>query len=226
MQHEPDPSGKDPHGASHAFRRHFQRISAAAEARGMSRDAVEALIGIDACAFVWRRRMLKGELVRRILTALDCDIEPSEFEALTALSRLTYGIGCTPKADATIGDVAEELNIDPSRASRLVTALVQKGYVRRAIAQDDARKTILLLTKASGALLEAFMKLKWHLVIDAFHAWSDKDLDDFERLLSNYVATMSEAVENAATDQQIAAGLSERIKAAAEEELAARGEFA
>lgn len=203
-------------------RAHIDRIVSEAEACGLSREAAEAMIGIDASVFAWRRRQLKGAMTREILAALALDIEQSEFEALTAFSRLSYGLGCTKRSEVSIGDIAEELSIDPSRASRLVTALVTKGYIRRALAQDDARKTVLVSTPASQALIRAFMQLKWHLVFDAFKGWTEQDIADFERLFSHYVASMGEAVDRADSNQTGAEQLSESIRTALAAELADR----
>ena len=188
----------------------------------MSEDAAKAIVGIDASAFVWRRRMLKGEMVRSILGALAIDIEQSEFETLTALSRLKGGAFSEPKSEVTIGDIAEEMAIDPSRASRLITGLVTKGYIRREIAQSDARKTILHPTAASRALFDAFMTLKWRLMFDAFGQWSDEDLAVFEKLFALYMTTMDEVIARAGGDGGEAARLAGAIRDAADAELASR----
>jgi DNA-binding MarR family transcriptional regulator len=210
------------HPTGKAFRAHFKRFVAQAEAMGMTDTTAEALIGIDASLFAWRRRMIKGELVHNILDTLALGIEKAEFEALTALSRLNWGVSGTARSDVTIGDIAEELTIDPSRASRLVSALVNKGYIRRAVAQDDARKTVLQLTEASRALFDAFMALKWRLVFAAFKAWSERDIVDFERLFAHYLVAMDDAISNAGDEAPEAKNLTEKIRIAVESELASR----
>lgn len=225
MQDEPtDSSAESPKTGANAFRQHFERIVTCAKQNGMDRDTAEALIGIDASAFALRRRIYKGEFSRRILGALDIGIEQTEFEALTAFSRLAYGIGGNIKRDITIGDIAEELSIDPSRASRIVAALVKKGFARRAAAQDDGRKSVLVLTEASHMLFKAFRELKWRVAIEAFSEWDHADIVAFETLFSHYIATMSQAADNAGTDHKVAEEFSGKIKAATLEELATRAE--
>ena len=187
----------------HAY---FDRIADHAEKAGLPREAADSLIGIDASVFAWRRRTLKGEMSRRILSELDIDIEQAEFEALTAVARLSIGIGGAPPSEVTIGDIAEELDIDPSRASRLVSALVQKGYLRREIAQNDARRSVLSPTEASGTLFERFMALKWRIVFAAFKGWSRRDIEAFERLLSRYVGAMDDALADADSPEKRPAG--------------------
>jgi DNA-binding MarR family transcriptional regulator len=184
-----------------AKHRYFDRIADHAEAVGLPRDVAQALTGIDASAFVWRRRTIKSEMTKRILSALDTDLEPAEFEALTAVARLSSGIGAPARDDVTIGDIAEEMSVDPSRASRLVAALVNKGLLRREIAQDDARKSVLKPTPESGKLFEDFMVHKWEIVFAAFKGWSRRDIESFERLLSRYVVAMDEALAAAGTPE-------------------------
>ncbi len=208
--------------AGKAFRAHFGKYVAHAEALGMTTGAAEALIGIDAALFAWRRRMLKGEMVHSILTDLGLDIEPTEFEALTALSRLKWGVYGMSRTDVAVGDIAEEMAIDPSRASRLVASLVAKGYVRRDVAQDDARKTVLKLTPASLALFDAVMALKWHLLFAAFRDWSDSDIADFERLFSRYLVTMDALIARAGNNGAEGDRLAEAIRQAVKSELASR----
>ncbi len=214
----------DDSAAAHekAFRQHIKAFVALARDLGMSEDAAEAMVGIDASAFAWRRRMLKASMLRNILDALAIDIDQPEFETLTALSRLKGGIFTKAISEVTIGDIAEEMAIDPSRASRLIAGLVTKGYIRRDIAQSDARKTILQPTAASRALFDAFMSLKWRLLFDAFSEWSDADLAAFERLLSLYLATMDEVVAKAGSDSEEVARLAGTIRDAAAAELASR----
>ena len=174
---------------------HFDAVAAHAEAIGLTCEAAESLVGVDAALFMWRRRLMKGELVRTVLARLQIDIEQAEFEAMTAVSRLTYGIGNEPRPRVTIGDIAEELRIDPSRASRLITALVSKGYLRREIVQSDARKTSLRLTDTSKALFQNFMTQKWSVIFDAFADWQPSEIADFERLLSRYLDSMQSAID-------------------------------
>src|SRR5690606_40601178 len=44
--------------------------------------------------------------------------------------------------ETMVATVAERLGIDPSRASRLVSEMVEAGYARRAVSQADARRKI------------------------------------------------------------------------------------
>jgi DNA-binding MarR family transcriptional regulator len=56
---------------------------------------------------------------------------------------------------AAIGDVAAELGLDRSNASRMLAAAVEAGLVTKATSTADARRTELRMTKAGRSLLEA-----------------------------------------------------------------------
>jgi len=53
---------------------------------------------------------------------------------------------------ATIGSVAEQLSVDPSAASRVVSELISRGFVERLASQRDGRRTVLRLTPDGVAL--------------------------------------------------------------------------
>jgi DNA-binding MarR family transcriptional regulator len=67
-------------------------------------------------------------------------------EAVDAASR---------RGDASVTSVAEELGIDRSGASRMVSAAVEAGYVRKAASSADARQAQLLATRQGNELLGA-----------------------------------------------------------------------
>ena len=67
-------------------------------------------------------------------------------EAVTALSQ---------RDGATVNAVANELGIDQSGASRFIAQAEQRGYQRKAPAQQDARQRALDVKPAGEALLRA-----------------------------------------------------------------------
>jgi DNA-binding MarR family transcriptional regulator len=56
---------------------------------------------------------------------------------------------------ALIGDVAVELGLDRSNASRMLGAAVSAGLVTKTVSAQDARRTDLAITPAGGQLLAA-----------------------------------------------------------------------
>jgi DNA-binding MarR family transcriptional regulator len=74
---------------------------------------------------------------------------------------------------AQIADVAAELGLDRSNASRMLAAAVAAGLVAKTISPDDARRTELAITPAGGDLLAAA------------HAWQEHT---FQRLVADWPA--------------------------------------
>ncbi|WP_210530299.1 MarR family winged helix-turn-helix transcriptional regulator [Rubellimicrobium arenae] len=157
-----------------------------AQAQGRSPEAAEALVQLDRALFLWHRRLLKGEIQGRLLAELGLDLELTQFHGLTAITRIQNGIGRDRGEPATIGLLAEEMNLDPSRASRIAADLIARGYVTRAAAQDDGRKSVLLLTDRAHEVLARFRELKWAKLMDIFADWSDEDVAIFSRLFGRY----------------------------------------
>jgi DNA-binding MarR family transcriptional regulator len=71
------------------------------------------------------------------------DISVTQCHALEALVR---------RGPSALNDLARELYLDKSTASRVVSALERKGYVRRSAHPDDGRAVILDLTAAGRRL--------------------------------------------------------------------------
>ncbi|MCB1518315.1 MAG: MarR family transcriptional regulator [Hyphomicrobiaceae bacterium] len=193
-------------------------------AKSYSDEALDALITIDSTTFTWRRRMSKRGLVAYVLDQLGLDLERTEFEALTAIVHMQGGIGTQKRSEITIGDVAEELNLDPSRASRLVTSLVSKGYLRRTASQEDGRKSVLAHTQASEALLRAFMTIKWRMIFKGFSGWSEEDLTHYAELFARHIDMWHTEIENADAAGDIAGQLSNDIAQALKDELDSRNQ--
>ncbi|MEJ1992823.1 MAG: MarR family transcriptional regulator [Maritimibacter sp.] len=87
----------------------------------------------------------------------------------------------------TIGLVAERMSVDPSRASRIVAELVTRGYVERQAAQDDARKSVLVMTPKAYEFLQEFSAAKWRILARVFEGWKSSEIDAFATLFHRYV---------------------------------------
>ena len=157
---------------------------------GFGPDMIDALLDLDGTMFLWHRASSKGEVPAKILAELGSSVEVGQFYAMTAIFRIQEGVGRDIAEPATIGLLAEEMNIDPSRASRVASDLIAKGLVRREAAQDDGRKSILVLTETADALFRAYKELKWAKVIEVYRDWNAEDIAAFSRLLGRYVGDM------------------------------------
>lgn len=184
---------------------------------GKDADLADALLRIDSVVQIWRRQMHKRELGNRALRALELDIELAQMDTLFAISAPAYSTEANESDETMVSTVAERLSIDPSRASRLVAEMVNAGYARRAVSQRDARRTVIELTPAGRAVVEAIQKYKWLLLGEFFSGWSRADLDAFVNLLERYSHWIRSSESTEAKFADEIAELSRSISAAKNE---------
>jgi DNA-binding MarR family transcriptional regulator len=154
--------------------------------QGFSDSSIEALLDFDAQMFRWRSLQNKAEFTAILLQRLDVDIEHGVFLGFLAISRLTHGVEQDAQAP-TIGDVAACLRLDPSRASRIVAELIDKGYIRREADQADGRRSVLTMTAKGDELILRFRDAKWKALSTLFNSWSDSEIKDFAQLMGKYL---------------------------------------
>jgi DNA-binding MarR family transcriptional regulator len=163
--------------------------------KGFSPDTIEALLQFDVANFQWRRMWEREEFRGKVLEGLSHTLEPALLQGLISVARIQGGVGRPEPMAPTVGLVAEMMQVDPSRASRIVADLVSRGYVERSVDQDDARKTVLLVTLNGYGFLDEFMKSKWLLMIGTFDGWSEADIEMFSTLFQRYVRSLECVVQ-------------------------------
>ena len=156
---------------------------------GFDAQTAQALLGFDVEHFQFVRRTMKGDLPQALMDELGAGLEATQFHALSAVVRINCGFG-SAGTEATVGHLAEDLAVDPSRASRIASDLVERGFLRRAVSQQDARRSVLELTPAAESLFDAFRAAKWQHSIRIFRDWSAQDIQDFTRLFGAYAQGM------------------------------------
>ena len=155
---------------------------------GLSPTAAQAAIDIDGVMTYIRRSMAKREMGRMALRDLELPIDVADLDILAALE------GCSAHSgEATVGFIAERLNVDPSRASRIVADAVDKGIIRRVASQADARRIGLELTEAGRSHAQAIRRYKWKVFADALGQWPEDDLVTFARLFQRFSGQVAEA---------------------------------
>ena len=90
---------------------------------------------------------------------------------------------------ATVNAVANELGIDQSGASRFIAQAVQRGYLRKAPARQDARQRALHVTPAGTALLHAAHAWQEAVFADLTADWLEQDV----RHLQSYLERLLDA---------------------------------
>lgn len=152
---------------------------------GLDEDTIAAAMTIDGLILNWRRRASQRELGQAALATLDIDLELPQLDVLFAIA----GPLMDPDRDegeTMVGTVAERLNIDPSRASRMVSEMVEKGYAQRAVSQADARRTIITLTERGKTVTGAVRAYKFLIMGDFLGKWPREDLAVFVPLLMRF----------------------------------------
>jgi DNA-binding MarR family transcriptional regulator len=157
-------------------------INALLEKAGISPETTDVVLTVDALLQRWRRRAMRREMGHKALIDLKAGIDLAQLDVLIAIEGPTPEFG-EASGETMIATVAERLGIDPSRASRVVSEMVERGFARRAVSQADARRTIIELTERGRARAYKFLVMG-----DFFSGWSAEDLAVFVPLLQRFAS--------------------------------------
>lgn len=153
---------------------------------GIDTATVEAVVSLDALLQTWRRRAMRRELGHRALLDLQIGIDLAQLDVLFAIEAPVDEFGEMAAGETMVASVAERLAIDPSRASRVVSEMVEAGYAQRAVSQADARRTIIELTPAGDAVVKAVRAYKFLIMGDFLGSWSHDELQAFVPMLRRF----------------------------------------
>jgi DNA-binding MarR family transcriptional regulator len=101
------------------------------------------------------------------------------------------------RGSTSIADVARQLGIDRSGASRMVRDAAARGHVRKGRAPDDARRTTLELTRAGRALHAAAHAWQEQAFAQLVDTWHPDDAARFATYLRRLEAETSAAARDA-----------------------------
>lgn len=158
------------------------------EKEGLSRPSAEALVEIDQLMQAVRRNAGRREVLGAMLKAIRPGMDMAQLDAIAAV----MGGRRWPEVEVTVGFIAERMQVDPSRASRLVSELVDMGLLRRVASQTDSRRIILELTEKGEAFSVEFHERKWQLMAQGLKTWDEADLVAFARLLDRFAHWVGE----------------------------------
>ena len=85
------------------------------------------------------------------------------------------------------GALADLMHADPSTVSRHVTALVERGLVRRVADESDGRASRLVITDAGHTALQDLCAEREARLGQVTSAWDPADLATFARLFSRLI---------------------------------------
>lgn len=162
--------------------------------RGYSVASAEAMMEFDIAYFQWFRIVMRGEVRDLLLRALDEPLDPASFHGLTSVARIATGLGRAVPEEPTIGLVADEMCVDPSRASRIVADLVARDLLERGVAKEDARKSILRLTPKGIETMHRFRDTKWTMLAQVFDGWTEAEIEAFSTLFRRYALSIGDFI--------------------------------
>jgi DNA-binding MarR family transcriptional regulator len=169
---------------------------------GIPQDYSRAALDIDAILQVWRRKIFKRELGYRALAELGLPVDLPQLDVLMAVWAPTNEFRPEDSGETMVSTVAQRLNIDPSRASRMTSDMIARGFLRRAVSQADARRTVLELTEEGTRIVEAVRTYKFLTMGSYLQGWTLEEIRTFLPLLDRFSAWS----ENAAHPSEEVAG--------------------
>ena len=130
-----------------------------------------------------RMRLLIGRryIGRLAISRAGAGLELSHLDMLSLVRRLSK------TQEVTVGALAEQMRLDHSRVSRVVAELVKRGVLRREASQEDARRTLVVLTEDGIAWLERMNEVKHEVIGQILSDWSAEDLEVFATLYDRFV---------------------------------------
>ncbi|TDQ05200.1 MarR family winged helix-turn-helix transcriptional regulator [Labedaea rhizosphaerae] len=88
---------------------------------------------------------------------------------------------------ATVNDVAHELGIDQSGASRFAKAAAAAGYLEVRTSREDSRRRELVVTEAGLALLDQAHAWQERVFAELTEDWTDQQRADFQKAMTQLV---------------------------------------
>jgi DNA-binding MarR family transcriptional regulator len=172
---------------------------------GIAPEVTRAALAFDAVLQRWRRRVRTRELGHRALDELGLPLDLAQLDVMIAIHAPANEFADDPAEETMVSTVAQRLNIDPSRASRIVTDLIGRGLAARATSRADARRSIVTLTPSGQAMVEAVRRYKFLLLGGFLSDWTPDERETLLPLLERF----SHWSESGATADE--AGLEDRI---------------
>lgn len=89
----------------------------------------------------------------------------------------------------SVSEIADRIGVDQPRASRLVQASVDEGFVRREADPDDARRTLIALTDGGREIAERAREAR----VDAVREALDRFDSDERHQLADLLTRLADA---------------------------------
>jgi DNA-binding MarR family transcriptional regulator len=160
---------------------------------------LNAIRGIGATMARMRLMIGRRYIGRLAIRKMGSGMELSHLDVISLVNRLSKS------QDVTVGAIAENMHIDHSRASRVAADLVKRGVLMRDVSQEDARRTIVVLTDEGKRLVSEVHDVKHEVLGKALADWPEADIVAFAELYARFTAAMEAQARQAAGDAEDAA---------------------
>ncbi|CAJ1581409.1 MarR family winged helix-turn-helix transcriptional regulator [[Mycobacterium] wendilense] len=132
----------------------------------------------------------RPEWRRRVLDSTDSVRAASTVRVLRAVERRALG-----GAAASISDVADDLAVEHSTASRTVSSVVAAGLLTKTPAADDQRRSLLVLTDVGRKTLAQVTARRRDMVTAVVADWPDGEVDTLVTLLDRLADDFERGVD-------------------------------
>ncbi|AGT11468.1 MarR family winged helix-turn-helix transcriptional regulator [Paracoccus aminophilus] len=129
----------------------------------------------------WRLVFSRRYIGRGALESVAPGLKHAHLDVLEAVHRLSG------RGEATVGSIAEIINIDPSRSSRMVSELVESGLLKRAVSQSDGRRAVVELGEKTEGFFQAKRAIQRDLLGKITRGWTPAEVETFAGLLARFV---------------------------------------
>jgi DNA-binding MarR family transcriptional regulator len=137
---------------------------------------VDALLALDDAIVNFRRFWARPAPKERFVAELGEPVSPRQYSVVRAVAQ-------AETAEPCVSDVATQLNIDASTASRFVADVVRAGYLARHQSGEDRRRSVLRLTPRGQGLLARGAAIRQRILESATSGWPSRDVEMLGRLL-------------------------------------------
>ncbi|MEV7011277.1 MarR family winged helix-turn-helix transcriptional regulator [Streptosporangium sp. NPDC051022] len=132
-------------------------------------------------------------------------VQMSNVMVVNAVHRLSLDV-----SEVTVGAVAEQLDVDPSTASRLVNDAIGAGFVAREESEVDARRARLVLSPRGRRVRQVVVDSRRTYLDGLIADWDEADREVLARLLTRFAeAATARPPDLAHLDRLIAEAIEE-----------------
>ena len=128
-----------------------------------------------------------GVVLREIRRGTAQDLRSRLYGELVDLAQADCLEVIALRGSCTMSELASELRVDASAATRTVHRLVDGGYVTRASAPADARAVVVSLTPEGTALVTEIGQRSLAAVLDSLGEFTDDEQKQLVDLLERFV---------------------------------------